>query len=415
MAIKGDKKLVMVTSENNNKFYNMHDNGDGTFTVEWGRIGVSSKQTKYPISQWDRTYRNKTKKGYKDVTEMFVEAGGDDSTDFTDINDPQIARLIQSLQSFANSSVQQNYMVTSESVTQRQIDQAQALIDELARVASNSSMQVRGNLIGFSNSLNELLLEIFSVIPRRMSNVRRYLFGPEGLPLTSDAIDRVVNNEQATLDVMRGQVQTLQVANTADKKQTLLDAMGITIEQTVDDDIANIELLMGPNWKQFKQAFRVTNKKTEQNFDDYRAKQAHSPDYKLFWHGSRNENWWSILDSGLALRPANAIITGKMFGYGIYFADKCQKSVNYTSLRGSYWARGSQSTGFLALYKVNTGNWLHARRHESWMYDLNENKLKSRGPYDSLFAEGGVDLRNNEYIVYNQDQTTIQYLVEIGA
>ena len=38
-----------------------------------------------------------------------------------------------------------------------------------------------------------------------------------------------------------------------------------------------------------------------------------------------------------------------------------------------------------------------------------------RGSYDSLFAEGGIDLRNNEYIVYNQAQCTVKYLVEIGT
>ena len=34
---------------------------------------------------------------------------------------------------------------------------------------------------------------------------------------------------------------------------------------------------------------------------------------KLLWHGSRNENWMSIISNGLLLNP-NAVITGKMFG-----------------------------------------------------------------------------------------------------
>jgi poly [ADP-ribose] polymerase len=104
-----------------------------------------------------------------------------------------------------------------------------------------------------------------------------------------------------------------------------------------------------------------------------------------------------------------------MFGNGIYFADKAQKSIGYTSLRGSYWAGGSGDKAYLALFAVHTGNWLHAKKHEYWMYDLNERNLKNRGPYDSLFAEGGYDLRNNEYIVYNLAQCTVNYLVEIGT
>ena len=39
-------------------------------------------------------------------------------------------------------------------------------------------------------------------------------------------------------------------------------------------------------------------------------------------------------------------------------------------------------------------------------------KLRQHGDYDSLFAEGGIDLKNNEYIVYNEAQCTPRYLVE---
>ena len=34
---------------------------------------------------------------------------------------------------------------------------------------------------------------------------------------------------------------------------------------------------------------------------------------KQLWHGSRNQNWLSIMVNSLKLRP-DAIITGKMFG-----------------------------------------------------------------------------------------------------
>lgn len=404
METRGDKKLIMVTESNNNKFYNMHDNGDGTFTVDWGRVGATSAKTVYPIKKWDSMYRQKTKKGYKDVTEMFV-AEAETGDDFNDIQDRIIDSLVKELQAFASHSVSENYMVASESVTEKQINEAQALIDQLAKTKVKDPSEA-----------NELLLEVYSVIPRRMSNVRYHLFGNESRigSFSPDTLNRVISNEQATLDVMRGQVSTQAKTNkVADKSHsTLLDAMGLEIEQTDQKDVDTIVKLLGPNSRQFSKAYRVINTGTQEKFD----RKLHSSDNKsthLFWHGSRNENWWSILDTGLILRPSNAVITGKMFGYGIYFADKAQKSIGYTSLRGSYWARGSAHKAYLALFEVHTGNWLHARRHESWMYDLNEKKLRSRGSYDSLYAEGGIDLRNNEYIVYNDSQCTVKYLVEI--
>jgi poly [ADP-ribose] polymerase len=214
---------------------------------------------------------------------------------------------------------------------------------------------------------------------------------------------------------MRGQVSTnSKTKDVSDKAhKTLLDAMGLTVVPIDDKDHQTILKLLGPNARQFKAAYKVINLKTQEKYEEWLKKTGNKSAY-LFWHGSRNENWWSILDSGLLIRPSSAVITGAMFGYGIYFADKAQKSIGYTSLRGSYWASGSANRAYLAIFNVHTGNWLQIQRHDYWMSDLTENKLKGRGAYDSLFALGGADLRNNEYIVYNKSQCTIQYLVEIG-
>jgi poly [ADP-ribose] polymerase len=119
------------------------------------------------------------------------------------------------------------------------------------------------------------------------------------------------------------------------------------------------------------------------------------------------------METGLVLRPTNAVISGKMFGYGTYFADKARKSYGYTSGRGSYWANGSADEAIMALFDVHLGNSLDVQRRESWMGSLNETQLKVKGDYDSLFAKGGVDLINNEYITYNQDQSTIKFLIQL--
>ena len=102
-----------------------------------------------------------------------------------------------------------------------------------------------------------------------------------------------------------------------------------------------------------------------------------------------------------------------MFGDGIYFADKAQKSIGYTSLYGSYWAQGSSSVGYLALYDVLLGNSKTSAKHTSDLYSLNHAKLIKEG-YHSFFAKGGADLINNEYIVYTPSATTIRYIVEIN-
>ena len=135
---------------------------------------------------------------------------------------------------------------------------------------------------------------------------------------------------------------------------------------------------------------------------------------ELFWHGSRNENWISILQTGLKIRPSNAVLTGAMFGHGIYFADKYRKSAGYTSLSGARWTSGRDNRAFLALMDVHVGKQYDILHHSHECYTLDAKKLVAKGGYDSVFAKGGADLINNEYIVYQEAQSTIKYLVEVG-
>jgi poly [ADP-ribose] polymerase len=65
------------------------------------------------------------------------------------------------------------------------------------------------------------------------------------------------------------------------------------------------------------------------------------------------------------------------------------------------------------MFAVHTGKWKKIRRHDSSCYSLSKSVLDREG-YDSVYAQGGVDLRNNEYIVYASQQCTISHLIELG-
>jgi len=413
-------KLIMVTPSNNNKFYEMQDNGNGTFTVTYGRVGSRGTVRSYPISQWKRRYNEKIRKGYKDQTHLFAVSGtGEPKLELVDVDDETVQKLISELMAYATKSISRNYMVSADQVTQRQVEEAQTLLDGLV-AQLKTGLLVIGNFAQTGRNtkrFNSILLELYQVIPRKMTKVVDHLIERPASDGDLENIKEKLVEEQATLDVMRGQVKVsnLETDNKEEKKQlNLLEAMGLQIESVTD--AATIEMIkgkMGPNVSQFSKAFAVKNLKTQRGFDDW-IDTKNNQRKQLFWHGSRNENWLSIMETGLVLRPANAVVTGKMFGYGTYFADKFQKSLNYTSLRGSYWTKGTAAKGFLALFDVHTGNQFHIQKHESWCYELNETNLKKKGAhYDSLFAEGGADLVNNEYIVYNQQQCTVRYLVEV--
>ena len=103
-----------------------------------------------------------------------------------------------------------------------------------------------------------------------------------------------------------------------------------------------------------------------------------------------------------------------MFGDGIYFAPRAKKSIGYTSLSGSYWTGGSDSHGFMALMETAVGKSYNVYSFENRFYRINESNLDSfcKGAH-SVHAHAGTMLRNDEIIVYNADQCTIKYLIEI--
>ena len=110
----------------------------------------------------------------------------------------------------------------------------------------------------------------------------------------------------------------------------------------------------------------------------------------------------------------SAVITGKMFGYGIYYAPKARKSLGYTSLSGSYWANGSSSSGFMALMDVAYGKPYDVHSFDSKYYNFNYDALQRACPgANCLHAHEGSMLRNDEIIVYKEEQCTIKYLVEL--
>lgn len=367
-----------------------------TIRVRYGRVGSSEATASYPISKWNRLYNSKVRKGYKDVTHLRVI---NDGVDFDGIENDIISTLVTRLQVFANNSVSKNYTVGSDAVTPAQVAEAQRIINKLSWLSDRSRMPIK--------LFNDQLIELFQVIPRRMYRVDEHLI------YKTEEAARVVANEQSTLDVMKGQVRVNEAKkeNTEEDKKTILEAMGLELDTTTEEDVEVIKEHLGDVSERYKTSYRVKNIKCQDRYDQW-LESAKNKKTKMFWHGSRNENWWSILDSGLVLRPTTAVITGKMFGYGLYFADKARKSFNYTSYRGSYWAKGSSDTAFMCLYDVHLGKSMRVKRHEYWMKQLNEKSLKEKGEYDSLFAEGGVDLINNEYIIYNEAQCTPKYLVE---
>lgn len=383
------KYFVCVTGQNNNKFYEMTENGDGTWTARYGRVGGKGTTKVYPMSKWDAQIVSRERKGYVDHTHLMAKSAVDMVIKHSS---KTIERIFKALYAAQATRLSANYQKV-EGVTQVMIDEAQKVLDNLWQVNPNKVDQ-----------LNSQLLNLYRIIPRKMSKVQDELFAnnPSNIELKEK-----LEAEQELLDSLTGQV-----ANSDDNETDLLEAMGIEVYEPTADEVAFVKKQLGEISDKLVSVVGIRSPQQDPRFNEFVATSSNKT-VKTYWHGSRNENWLSILKTGLILRPTNVKITGKMFGYGIYFAPKAKKSLGYTSLDGSYWAGGNQATGYMTLYDVHVGKSYVTDHQEDWMRSATESTLKQKGDYDSVHAKAGRSLYNDEVIVYNERQIRPRYLVEL--
>jgi poly [ADP-ribose] polymerase len=363
------------------------------------------------MSKWNSTLSSKLKKGYVDRSDLMQEVIADSKVEdksngvdeFGLVQNLSVREIVKRLWDYANKTIQSAYSVRAEAVTQAMIDAAQEKIDYIAANYKNWSIEE------FNKNLNEL----FIIVPRKMKRVSDCLVS------NFSEYDKKLSEEQSLLDTMAGQVYKPK-AKIADAdseikaSESILQKMGITMEDVTQDEVVRIKNMLGRDSDRFVKAWSVNNLETNKAFNSF-IKDYNITNTKLMWHGSRSQNFFNILKMGLKIRPANAIYTGSMFSDGLYFSTLARKSIGYTSVSGSYWARGSNNTGFMAIFEVAYGNPYTVYEHTSECYHFNFDVLQKKNPpCHCVYAspEKGM-LRNPEIIFYRPDQVTIRYLVEI--
>lgn len=406
--------LVMVEpDENHNKYYQMTQKTTDIFEVRYGRVGAKGITRKYPISRWASIYESKLQKGYVDNSHLYSPTI---NTRYKKIPDKAVRSFWQDIENYSKKMLESNYSVSYDKVTQEMIKEATDIL---------KNMRNQSNVF----CINGELLALFQVIPRKMKKVEDYLLKD------ISELPTVLEREWDLLDVMKGRMLAQQnKQNQKEKTETVLASLGLDISLVTDScRLQQIKKNMGAeSADKFARAFRVRNKKTDERFYQYMKDNAYSEkDIHYLYHGSRNENWYGLIrdifglirweassitlafgrggftTKGPVLRPEGVIITGKAFGNGIYFAPRAKKSIGYSSLLGSYWTGGTQHKGYLAVYKVLFKNQKDV--DVSHPYSLRNIK-----PHDAVYAHKGVSLRNDEVIIFREQQATLQYIIELN-
>jgi poly [ADP-ribose] polymerase len=412
--IKESVRLIMVSvNSNNNKFWNADLYEDGHYEITYARVGAANPATgSYDgEGKFRSKIKAKLKKGYveqKTVQEnvkIEVKTGSLESAAKKQIkktDSPVLDKLLDRLitanihQITSNTQIQFNdtsgvFQTPLGVVTLEGIKEAAAILDEVYN-------EIDGRKESFYNLINEYL----KIVPQKVGrNVLAF-----------------IDKQFATHDHIRKQkdlLDSLEISFNTLHTQTPNDDGSKTIEEKVFDlsldvlaDTGEFERLKKGFYDTRKSMHHYSNVHVKQIYDVRLDQMDRDFDKKSwgniqeFYHGTNIANCLSIMKSGLKTAPpSSAHIAGKMFQNGVYGANCSSKSLGYSMGR---WGGGSSSDGaWLFVCEFAMGSTYHVKRGE----------YRMPSGYDSISAlSKNTSLMNDEFIVYDNNQVNIKYLIE---
>lgn len=291
-------------------------------------------------------------------------------------------KLMEILISSAEEYVKNNSAIATRGITAHMLENANVILNKMKAAAVAEDI----------NSFNSLLVKLYRIIPR-ITNKSFFEYEKER------AFERL-NEEQIFIDaVTKTREQKLSSTSTAptSSEESFLLNNGLEVHDITAEEKSFILNMMGSFRNSFINAWKVCNIKGEEAFQAYKKKRNISSTTML-WHGSPTENFLSIFSNGLDIAHARY----GMFGPGVYFAPKFGKSRGYTST--GYWKHGKSNYGILGIFEVATGK----------TFDPGVRTIGGiPSSYDSLWAHSKSGfLLNDEVVVYNDNASSIRYLVQ---
>lgn len=305
-------------------------------------------------------------------------------------------------------------------ISKKQIRIASKILRELSALVESN---------GTSDKLIEASNRFYTMIP--------HSFDMKTIPVLNST--DMIQNKMQMLERLKEIEFTYSLLNETDENQNLLDSlyekMNATIaplsqdsdeykqivtyaQQTNDDNLGCDCGCCGERTVLVKEIFKV-----DRHGEDDRFVRFAKSNRMLLWHGSNLTNFTGILSNGLKIAPADAELNGTLFGKGIYFADAIAKSACYCGCE--------TGVALLLLCEVELGDILELQR-PAQIKKLHSGKNSVKGignchspsmftrsdglqiPLGNIEMDSQIDsnLQFNEYIVYEEAQVKIRYLVK---
>lgn len=400
-----------ATGRGNNQQYVMENLHDGTFRGTESRVGITIGRHRprsfiNPMEKWDEIFQSKVSRGYmvtktKKMEQKVIEKNTSsiNGNEYAPIADASVNKVVTLLLECTTAVLSQNYRIKIDDISDEMIAFGQSILKELSSGYSKMSVAE------FNNKLKTL----YAAIPRRIDNLSKILAKRK-----LDFND-IIADEQELFDVMVNRVRNAHDLDNCSVRPTVLEAFHLDWRDVTEEEQNKVLSMLKGNASQYVKAWRIRNRRTEERFDRFCQQEQLSKGHGIdhLFHGSRTENFWSIVTNGLLINPDCRVQRiGSMFGNGTYFAPLAQKSLGYTD--GGYWAGGNTDVRFLTIYRVATGK--HYDIYHGSDSSLTKAVLQKKCPgAHCVWAHGrgtgGTTLFNDEVVVYDEAQSTIEYLI----
>jgi poly [ADP-ribose] polymerase len=276
-----------------------------------------------------------------------------------------------------------------------QIEKGESILEELYDVLNKKRKRNRKAL------LEELSSEFYTVIPHR--------FGRSRAAASAAVIQSLSDfqDKQETLQLMK------------DMLQVNGEAGAVLHNAHEDEEYAALGCeikALSKRSKEYKRiekyvidsqidtdSIEVSNVFTLRREDEHERYLEDIGNDQLLFHGSRIQNWMGILSRGI-LMPKVVVSMGVnrtdagWLGNGIYFGNTSCTSAFYAS-------PGQKGTSFMAVNRVALGK---VKEFSEITYGL---EAPPEG-FDSCHGIRGTEFEDDEFVVYNEAQQKLAYLVE---
>lgn len=434
---------------NKNKFYIMQlvkDGQDYVVYIRYGRVGVKGivKTTKYTnkrsaVNYFEKQFRSKTGNWWG--TNKFVERPGkyflSDISYEKELSNIELDKKVNipktklSKKIYTFLKMISNIDIMNQTLIELEIDTEKMPLGKITEAQINRARDILNKLEDVTDieKVTDLSSKYYTYIP--------IACGRNKPPLIKDK--NIVQRYRSSLNELSDVVVGVNIIKGASKDTTINP-----IDNIYKDINTKIKTLRKTTkmYKNIQQFIENTHGPTHgcklELLDIFAVEQANKKvaydaytkdiDNKmLLFHGTPQSCILSIFKKDFYLDPSKlgVQIAGKMFGYGVYFADCATKSFNYTR------AKGTDNIGCLLVAEVALGN-MYERKDADYsinkrsLNQINCDSTKGIGRWAPVekttignvsIPNGAMEevdkntcLRYNEYIVYDINQVLIKYV-----